>query len=85
LKKHHLKAHKVHSSSSQEPDKCKSVIYDPWPLVEGITDNTTLVNARKSAIILVEKRAIEVGKSGLWEDFWGRRKGRKARKCMVSK
>jgi hypothetical protein len=73
LKKHRLK---VHPSSSQASDKLKSIIYDPWPFVEGITDNATLEKARKSAIALVEKRAKEVGKSELWGDFWGRRGGK---------
>lgn len=76
LKKHRLK---VHPSISQESDKCKCIIYDPWPLVKMITDNTTFEDARNRAISLVEKRAIEVGKLELWGNFWGR-KERKARK-----
>lgn len=76
LRNHRLKVHKVHLSSSQELDKCNSVIYDPWPLVEEITDDTTLEKAKKSAISLVEKRAVEVGKSELWGDFWGRKRKR---------
>ena len=55
LRDHRLKVHKVHPSSSQEPDKCKCVIHNPWPLVD--TDDTTLESARKSAISFVEKRA----------------------------
>ena len=74
LRNHRLKIHKVRPSSSQELDKCKAVIYDPWPLVEEITDDTSLESARKNAISLVEKKAVEVGKSGLWRDFWGRKR-----------
>jgi hypothetical protein len=84
LRNHRLKVHKVHPSSSQELDKCKAVIYDPWPLVEEITDDTTLESARKNAISLVEKKAVEVGKSGLWRDFWGRKRKR-ARKVYGSR
>ena len=77
LKKHRLKKHriKVHPSNSQASDKLKSIIYNPWPLVEGITDNITLEEARKVAIDLVEKKALEVGKSELWGDPWGRKGG----------
>ena len=69
--------HKVHPSSSQEPDKNIAVIYNPWQLVRGIIEGTTLIEyARACAISMVERRAFELGKSGLWGDFWGR-KGRK--------
>ena len=71
--------HNVHPSSSQEPDKNIAVIYNPWPLVRGIIEGTTLIeDARAFAISVVERRAFELGKSGLWGDFWGR-KGRKGR------
>lgn len=71
--------HNVHTSSSQEPDKNATVIYNPWPLVRGIIEGTTLIeDARAFAISMVERRAFESGKLGLWVDFWGRR-GRKGR------
>ena len=69
--------HNVHTSRSQEPDKNIAVIYNPWPLVRGIIEGTTLIeDARAFAISMVERRAFEFGKLGLWADFWGRR-GRK--------
>src|SRR5712691_4788754 len=71
--------HNVHPSSSQEPDKDIAVIYNAWPLVRGIIEGTTLIeDARAFAISVVERRAFELGKSGLWGDFWGR----KARKGL---
>ena len=78
LRKHRLRTHRlrVHPSNSQASDKLKSMIYDPWPLVEGIRDNITLDKAVKSALALVEKRAKEVGKSELWGDSWGRKGGK---------
>lgn len=70
--------HNVHPSSSQEPDNSNSLIYDPWPLVQGITEGRTPIEAATViAISMVERRASELGKSMLWGDFWGR-KGRKA-------
>jgi uncharacterized C2H2 Zn-finger protein len=68
---------KNHSYSSQKVDRIESMIYDPWPLVEGIKDESTLQNATQQAISSVKKRAVEVGKLELWEgDFWKRRKAR---------
>ena len=78
--------HNVHpASSSQEPDKNITVIYNPWPLVRGIIEGTTLIeDARAFAISMVEQSAFELGKLGLWGDLWGRR-GRKGRQlgCFV--
>jgi hypothetical protein len=71
LKKHHLK---VHPSSSRELDTRKSMIYDPWPLVEEMTDATAFENAIMIAIALVEARGEELKKSRLWGDIWGRKK-----------
>lgn len=71
---------KSHSSNMQEVDKTESIIYDPWPLMEGIKDETTLEIATQLAISLLKERAVEVGKLDLWEgDLWGRKR-RKARK-----
>jgi hypothetical protein len=78
LRKHRLK---VHPSNSQESDTCESIIYDPWPLVEGITDNATFENAKKMAISLVEVKAKELEKLELWGDLWGRR--RRSRKVYI--
>jgi hypothetical protein len=74
----HLRKHrfKVHPSSSQESNTHGAVIYDPWPLVEGITDNTTFESAKAIAISLVEKKAKELEKLELWGDLWGRRRRR---------
>jgi hypothetical protein len=74
----HLRKHrsKVHPSISQESDTHESIIYDPWPLVRGITDNTTFENAKTVAISLVEEKAEELNKSELWGDSWGRRRRR---------
>jgi len=69
----------AHPSSSQEPVKCdaSSIIYDPWPLVKGIiAEDTSLEEARKHAISMVEKRALDLTKSGIWGDFWGRKRRR---------
>ncbi len=72
LLKHHRNCH---PSSSQGGDRNESIIYDPWPLVEGIKDETTLDNATQQAISLLKGRAAEVRKLELWEgNFWGRRK-----------
>ena len=72
--------HNVHPSSSQELDKSNSIIYDPWPLVQGITEGRTAIeNARVIAVLMVENRASELGKLRLWEDLWGY-KGRRARR-----
>jgi hypothetical protein len=73
LRKHRSK---VHPSISQESDTHESIIYDPWPLVRGITDNTTFENAKTVAISLVEEKAEELNKSELWGDSWGRRRRR---------
>jgi len=73
LRKHRFK---VHPSSSQESDTHESVIYDPWPLVKRITDNTTFENAKTTAISLVEEKAKELNKLELWGDLWGRRRRR---------
>lgn len=74
----HLRNHrrKIHPSNSQESDTPESVIYDPWPLIERITDNTTFEIEKTMAIFLVEKRAKELGKSELWKDPWGRKRRR---------
>jgi hypothetical protein len=37
-----------------------------------------LEEARKYAVSMVEKKALELTKSELWKDFWGR-KGRRSR------
>jgi hypothetical protein len=77
LRKHRLKDH---PSSSQESDRRESIIYDPRPLVEGITDNTTFENAKTIAIFLVEEKAKELEKLELWGDSCGRRRRRRSRK-----
>jgi Zinc finger, C2H2 type len=82
LNKHRrrLHRHNVHPSGTQESDKSNSLIYDPWPLVQGITEGRTPIEAaRVISISMVERRASELGKSMLWGDFWGRR-GRKAQR-----
>jgi len=69
----------AHPSNSQEQVKsdASSIIYDPWPLVKSIiTNDISLEEARKRAVLMVEKRALELTKSGLWEDFWGRKRRR---------
>jgi hypothetical protein len=72
LNKHRRKAH---PHSTQEQEKPNSIIYDPWPLVQGITESRTPIEAaRVIAISMVEIRASELGKSMLWGDFWGRRR-----------
>ncbi|KAH9961579.1 hypothetical protein BC827DRAFT_327709 [Russula dissimulans] len=71
----------AHPSSSQEPVKgdASAIIYDPWPLVKGIiVGDVPLEEARKYAVSMVEKKALELTKSELWKDFWGR-KGRRSR------
>ncbi|KAH9986012.1 hypothetical protein BJV74DRAFT_547811 [Russula compacta] len=72
---------RVHPSSSQESDKQESMIYDPWPLVEGITKGTTQIkDARVSAISMVKKRALKLGKLEIWGDGWAHKIKRKTRK-----
>ena len=78
LRKHRLK---VHPSSSQESDTHESIIYNPWPLVEWITDNTTFETAKTIAISLVEVKAKELEKLELWGDLWGRR--RRSRRVYI--
>ena len=75
LRKHCLKAH---PSSSQESDTVTSedIIYDPRPLVEGITDKTTFENAKTIAFSFVAKKANDLGKLELWGDLCGRRRRR---------
>ena len=77
----HTHHDKYHPSRSPGVDKNECIIYDPWPLVQGIIDNAiTPQNAAEQAISLLEKKAVEVEKLGLWEvNFWGRER-RKARK-----
>ena len=77
----HLRVHrlKVHPSSGQESDTRKSIIYDPLPLVKGITDNTTFENAKTIAVSLVEVKAKELKKLELWGDLFGRRRRRSRR------
>jgi len=70
---------KVHPSSGQESDTRKSIIYDPLPLVKGITDNTTFENAKTIAVSLVEVKAKELKKLELWGDLFGRRRRRSRR------
>jgi hypothetical protein len=74
----HLRDHrlKAHPSSSQESDTRESIIYDPQPFVEGITDNITFEIAKTIAISLVEKKAKELKKVELWGDLCGRRRRR---------
>jgi len=80
LDRHHRKNHPC---SGQEVDRNESMIYKPWPLIEGIEDETTLQNATQQAISLLGVRAVELRKLGLWEgNIWGRKK-RKARKHKV--
>ncbi|KAI0288516.1 hypothetical protein BC826DRAFT_683593 [Russula brevipes] len=68
----HLRS--VHPSGSPELDKQKSTIYDPWPLVDEILCGTTRADvARAYAISAVKERAVELGKSRIWRDSWGRR------------
>jgi hypothetical protein len=70
----------VHPSCIQELDKRNSIIYNPWPLVQGIIEGKTPIeDARVIAISIVETRASGLAKSMLWGDLWGR-KGRKARR-----
>ena len=80
LRKHRLK---VHPSSGQESDTRESIIYDPRPFVEGITDYITFENAKAIAISLVVKKAKELEKSELWGDLWGRKR-RRSRKGVSS-
>lgn len=79
-----LRRHRVsaHPSNSQESNKQESMIYDPWPLVERITKGTTQIkDARLSAISMVKKRALKLGKLEIWGDAWGHKnKKRKTRK-----
>jgi len=84
-----LKNHrrKNHSSSGQEYDKDNSIIYDPWPLVKEITERTTRIeDAGDVANSMVVKRALELGKLGIWGDFWGRKrkKPRRARETAIT-
>jgi len=59
----------------------ESMIYDPWPLVDGILERKfTLQNATQYAISLLEERAAVVGKLKLWEGNFSGRKEKKARK-----
>jgi len=70
--KKHLRS--VHPSGSPKLDKQKSRIYDPWPLVDEILRGTTPAEvARACAISAVKERAVELGKSRIWRDSWGRR------------
>ncbi len=50
------------------------MIYNPWPLVEGMTDVTAFENAKVIAIALVEERGEELKKLRLWGDIRGRKK-----------
>lgn len=75
----------LHTTNGQELDKNKSIIYDPRLLVQGITEGTTLIeDARAFSISIVESRALELGKSELWEDSWGRKKGKLERALRVN-
>lgn len=76
LKKHRRKNH---PSNGQEDDKDDSIIYDPWPLVDEITERTARIeDAGEIANSMVVKRASELGKLGIWGDFWGRKRRRLA-------
>jgi hypothetical protein len=55
--------------------KDNSIIYDPWPLVKEITERATCIeDAGDIANSMVVKRALELGKLGIWGDFWGRKR-----------
>ena len=74
LKKHRRKNHPF-SGHWQEYDNDSSIIYDPWPLVEGITEHITRIeDAGEIANSMVVKRASELGKLGIWGDIWGRKR-----------
>ena len=69
-----LRGHRTvfHTPGAHEADIEESVIYDPWPLVEGILKGEiTHENARLMAISMVEKFASKSRKLGLLGDFWG--------------
>jgi len=69
---------KIHLFNSQEPDKNMVIIYDPWPLVQGIIQGAILIeDAKAFAILMVERKASEVGKSRVWRDLWGRKRTRR--------
>jgi hypothetical protein len=68
----------VHPSKSQESDKNIVIIYDPRPLVQGIIQGAIPIeDAKAFAISMVEGKALELGKSGLWGDLWGRKRTRR--------
>jgi hypothetical protein len=77
--------HSIHHSDIPETDKKNSIIYDPWPLVQGITEGTTSIeDAKVCAELMVEKMASKLGKSGLWGECWGRKR-RKPKKASTAK
>jgi len=74
LKNHRRKKHPS-SGQGHHDDKSNSIIYDPWPLVKEITEYTTRIeDAGDIAKLLVVKRASELGKLGIWDDCWGRKR-----------
>jgi len=72
----HWSTNLSHLSSGQ--DEGQFIIYDPFPLTERIEEGTLSVHdARKHAMLMVKKKALELDMPGLCNNPWGR-KGRRA-------
>ena len=70
-----LKAHwkTAHAKCGQvlKQDNCK--IYDPALLVKSVVGRElSIESAAHTALLEVERRAQELGKVGIWTDWWGR-------------
>jgi len=69
-----LKAHwKTHANCGQvlKQEQCK--IYDPALLVKSVVDGElSIESAAYTALLEVERRAQELGKVGIWTNWWGR-------------
>ena len=70
-----LKAHwkTAHADCDEvlKQEYCK--IYDPIPLVKSVVCRELSIEfAAHNALLEVERRAQELGKLGIWTDWWGR-------------
>ena len=69
-----LKAHwKTHAKCGQVLNQEHCKIYDPALLVKSVVDRElSIESAAYTALLEVERRARELGKVGIWTDWWGR-------------
>ncbi|KAI0288508.1 hypothetical protein BC826DRAFT_683247 [Russula brevipes] len=56
------------------PSRNEIYVYDPAPLVKLVVEgDLTVDSAAGAALLEVERRAGELGKIGVWADWWGRK------------